>query len=183
MRGWGDSWGDRPRGDFVRCVPNVAPLCELRAAEPGVLGPAGALKGLVGVGVSARVVAAMVDGQRSGGGGGGGGAGGCAAGEGVGGAAGAAGTLLGPGTVELTFVAMRPARARARRGGCQHSMEQRWGGGGGVVVVCVPAQLATGDGRAVVVEGSSSDTRRQADGSRGRTRAGVEVVQRGWVGG
>jgi hypothetical protein len=57
---WGESWGDRPRGDFVRWVPKVAPPCELRAAEPGVLGPFGALNGFVGVGVSARVEAAMM---------------------------------------------------------------------------------------------------------------------------
>lgn len=59
-RAWGESWGDRPRGDFVRWVPKVAPPCELRAAEPGVLGPLTALNGFVGVGVSARVEAAMV---------------------------------------------------------------------------------------------------------------------------
>lgn len=44
----------------MRCVPNVAPPWELRAAEPGVLGPLGALKGPVGVGVIARVEAAMM---------------------------------------------------------------------------------------------------------------------------
>lgn len=65
-RACGESWGDRPRGDFVRWVPKVAPPCELRAAEPGVLGPLTALNGFVGVGVSARVEAAMVGwGDRS----------------------------------------------------------------------------------------------------------------------
>lgn len=44
----------------MRCVPNVAPPWELRAAEPGVLGPLGALKGPVGVGVIARVEAAIM---------------------------------------------------------------------------------------------------------------------------
>jgi hypothetical protein len=53
----GDIRGESPWGDFVRCVPNVAPPWELRA---GVVGPFGAVKGPVGVGVIARVEAAMV---------------------------------------------------------------------------------------------------------------------------
>ena len=45
-------------GDFVRCVPKVAPPpWELRA---GVVGPFGAVNGPVGVGVIARVEAAML---------------------------------------------------------------------------------------------------------------------------
>lgn len=59
VNGWGDSLGDSPRGDFVRCVPNVAPP-ELRAVGPGVDGALGALKGPLCVGVIARVVADMV---------------------------------------------------------------------------------------------------------------------------
>jgi hypothetical protein len=44
----------------VRWVPKVAPAWELRAAEAGVLGPLWVVKGPVGVGVIARVEAAMV---------------------------------------------------------------------------------------------------------------------------
>lgn len=56
MSGWGDGRGERPRGDFVRWVPKVAPPLELRA---GVVGPFGAANGPVGVGVIARVEAAI----------------------------------------------------------------------------------------------------------------------------
>ena len=59
VRGAGDSLGDRPRGDFTRWVPNVAPPL-LREAEPGVLGLLGAPYGPFSVGVIARLVAAMV---------------------------------------------------------------------------------------------------------------------------
>jgi hypothetical protein len=44
----------------VRWVPKVAPLWELRAADPGVLGPLWVVNGPVGVGVIARVEAAMM---------------------------------------------------------------------------------------------------------------------------
>ena len=54
MSGWGERLGERPRGDLVRWVPNVAPACEL-----GVLALLGAGKGPVCVGVMARVDAAM----------------------------------------------------------------------------------------------------------------------------
>lgn len=60
VSGCGESRGDSPRGDLVRCVPKVALLWGLRAAEPGVVGPVGAVNGPVCVGVSARVEAAMV---------------------------------------------------------------------------------------------------------------------------
>jgi hypothetical protein len=57
--GCGECRGDSPRGELVRCVPKVAPPCALRAVEPGVVGPLGAAKGPVCVGVMALVVAAM----------------------------------------------------------------------------------------------------------------------------
>lgn len=67
VSGCGECLGDRPRGDFVRCAPKVAPEFEFRectlvfaAKEPGVLGLFGAVKGPVWVGVMARVEAAMM---------------------------------------------------------------------------------------------------------------------------
>jgi hypothetical protein len=62
--GWGECRGERPRGELVRCVPNVAPPCELRAFEPGVVGPFGVAKGPVWVGVIALVVAAISEVER-----------------------------------------------------------------------------------------------------------------------
>lgn len=44
----------------MRWVPKVAPPLALRAVEPGVLGPLWVVNGPVGVGVIARVEAAMV---------------------------------------------------------------------------------------------------------------------------
>lgn len=57
--GWGECRGERPRGELVKWVPNVGAPCELRPALPGVVGPFGAAKGPVWVGVMALVVAAM----------------------------------------------------------------------------------------------------------------------------
>lgn len=54
MSGCGERLGERPRGDFVRWVPKVAPACEL-----GVADLFGTGKGPVWVGVMARVDAAM----------------------------------------------------------------------------------------------------------------------------
>jgi len=42
--GCGEWRGDRPRGELVRWVPNVAPF---RAVDPGVVGRLGAVKGPV----------------------------------------------------------------------------------------------------------------------------------------
>jgi hypothetical protein len=64
--GWGECRGESPRGELVRCVPKVAPPCELRAFEPGVVGPLGAANGPVRVGVIALVVAAMGETRRGG---------------------------------------------------------------------------------------------------------------------
>lgn len=57
--GWGECLGESPRGELVKWVPNVGAPWELRAALPGVVGPFGAAKGPVWVGVIALVVAAM----------------------------------------------------------------------------------------------------------------------------
>jgi hypothetical protein len=59
LTGCGEWRGESPRGEFVRCVPKVGALCELRAEAPGVVGPFGAVNGPVCVGVIALVVAAM----------------------------------------------------------------------------------------------------------------------------
>lgn len=59
--GWGESRGESPRGELVKCVPKVAPPCEFRAVAPGVVGPFGAAKGPVWVGVMALVVAAITE--------------------------------------------------------------------------------------------------------------------------
>ena len=61
VTGWGECRGESPRGELVRCIPKVAPPCELRAVDPGVVGPFGAAKGPVWVGVIALVVAAIVE--------------------------------------------------------------------------------------------------------------------------
>jgi hypothetical protein len=57
--GCGEFRGESPRGELVRCVPKDGAPCEVRAFAPGVVGPFGAAKGPVCVGVIALVVAAM----------------------------------------------------------------------------------------------------------------------------
>jgi hypothetical protein len=57
--GCGERRGESPPGELVRCVPKDGAPCETRAFAPGVVGPFGAAKGPVCVGVIALVVAAM----------------------------------------------------------------------------------------------------------------------------